>query len=79
MNAINNLKIFKINEAEWYMASSLSEAITLWENETGEMLIDYSDSEPYELSNDEMNTLTFITDNDEKMTFFRTICYCDIY
>lgn len=62
------LKIYKINDCDWYVASSLKEAIS-------KALEDYDNDEdyienPYELSDEELDKLIFYDiDTDTQMSF----------
>jgi len=60
------MKVFKLNEIEWYMAETIDEAIRALEIDTaGAGVID----NPYELSGEEMDTTFFAMADNRKLSF----------
>lgn len=60
-------KVFKLNEFEWYAAPSLAAAVAAWKKETG--CDDDALDEPRELTEKEMDTIKFHSDDEGILTF----------
>lgn len=63
-----DMKVYRINDCEWYTANSLEEAITLAMEETG-MPRDEVTDRPREVTDEEMNRLKFVNRDGSKWTF----------
>lgn len=66
----NQIKVYALNDCDWWAASSLEEAIADWKAETG--LTDDELDDPHELTDAEMDRYKLIDeDNSEKKETFR--------
>lgn len=62
------IKVFALNDCDWYAATSLKEAIRAWKEETG--MTDEELDSPTEVTEQDMDRLKFIDeDTNEKRTF----------
>ncbi|HYF35129.1 MAG TPA: hypothetical protein VD994_07575 [Prosthecobacter sp.] len=62
------MKVFKINDCDWYMANTLDEAVALAIAETG-LPRDEAVDDPRELSEEAMNRLQFVNPDGSKWSF----------
>lgn len=62
------MKVFSINDCDWYMANTLEEAILIAMADTG-LPRDEATDDPCELTEAQMNKLMFTDDNGVKRTF----------
>jgi hypothetical protein len=61
-------KVYRLNDYEWWMATSLEEAIAAAMKETG-LPRDEASDDPYELSNEDLQRLIFRDDDGNRRTF----------
>lgn len=64
------MKVYRVNDCEWYMALTLDEAIAKAMEDSGLPRDEAADGDACEVSPDEMNRLIFVEDDDlTKRTF----------
>lgn len=59
-------RIFKLNDCDWYVGKSLEDAKAAWQADCGPMPDDEAFDEPYELSDEDMDTLKIADADDPK-------------
>lgn len=64
MNAIGGIKIFRMNDCDWWAAEDMESAIIAYLSESGFIRGDVPDVR--ELTDDEMDTLQFIPDDPDE-------------
>lgn len=62
------MKVFKLNDCDWYLANSLEEAIEVAMKDTG-LPRDEVVDDPYELDEEQMNTVMFDNQDGSKWPF----------
>jgi len=65
---VKKLKVYKINDCDWWCDYSLEEAMNHYREELGYTSEDdeFIFDDPHELTDDELNKYQFVDDNEEK-------------
>ena len=63
------MKIFAITDCEWWAGETLEESVADYSKQTGISPEDSSFGEPYELTDEEMDSMVFTDDDGQKRSF----------